>query len=304
MSTTMNPTIEELRTIDLFEELNDDSLHEWADRSTIFEVAAGEIVYREGRASTGVMLLLAGTLRGTVNNGVIDEPMMDQVAPTWIGAIPTLTQGSNVITLRSLTAARYALVEPEDFIDLTTRHRSVFLRVMSQMRPVISRIAARVQNRERLESLGTMAAGLAHELNNPAAAAKRSAADLADALEVLSGAFGAFVESGLDLEAKARLLDLQTRATKTCSMQTALSALDAADLEDELTDALTDAGADEPWRLAGAFSAAGWIRGSSRRSAMPRARSRRWRCDGSGPRSQLASSRPSWPNRLIRWAGS
>jgi signal transduction histidine kinase len=128
---------------------------------------------------------------------------------------------------------------------------------MAQMRPVISRVATRVQNRERLESLGTMAAGLAHELNNPAAAAKRSASDLAEALEVLSGAFGSFVESGISLEAKARLLDLQTRATKTCSVQTALSALDAADLEDEITDALTDAGAQEPWRLAGAFSAAG-----------------------------------------------
>jgi signal transduction histidine kinase len=192
-----------------------------------------------------------------VNNGVIDEPMMDQMAPTWIGAIPTLTQGTNVITLRSLTAARYAIVEPEDFIDLTTRHRSVFLRVMSQMRPVISRMATRVQNRERLESLGTMAAGLAHELNNPAAAAKRTAADLADALEVLSGAFGAFVQSGLDMEAKKRLLELQSRATNSCSTQTPLSALDAADAEDELTDALTDAGVEEPWRLAEAFSSAG-----------------------------------------------
>jgi signal transduction histidine kinase len=257
MSTTMNPTIEELRTIDLFEELDDDSLHEWADRSTIFEVPAGETVYHEGHASTGVMLLLRGTLRGTVNNGVIDEPMMDQMAPTWIGAIPTLTQGTNVITLRSLTAARYAIVEPEDFIDLTTRHRSVFLRVMSQMRPVISRMATRVQNRERLESLGTMAAGLAHELNNPAAAAKRTAADLADALEVLSGAFGAFVQSGLDMEAKKCLLELQSRATNSCSTQTPLSALDAADAEDELTDALTDAGVEEPWRLAEAFSSAG-----------------------------------------------
>jgi signal transduction histidine kinase len=257
MSTTMNPTIEELRAIDLFEELDDDALHEWAERSTIFEVAAGETVYHEGHASTGVMLLLSGTLRGTVNNGVMDEPMMDQVAPTWIGAIPTLTQGANVITLRSLTAARYALVEPQDFIDLTTRHRSVFLRVMAQMRPVISRIATRVQNRERLESLGTMAAGLAHELNNPAAAAKRTAADLADALEVLSGAFGAFVQSGLGMEAKKRLLELQMRATNTCSTQTPLSALDAADAEDELTDALTDAGVAEPWRLAEAFSSAG-----------------------------------------------
>jgi signal transduction histidine kinase len=59
------------------------------------------------------------------------------------------------------------------------------------------------------------------------------------------------------MEAKKCLLELQSRATNSCSTQTPLSALDAADAEDELTDALTDAGVEEPWRLAEAFSSAG-----------------------------------------------
>ncbi|HEX3802208.1 MAG TPA: ATP-binding protein [Solirubrobacteraceae bacterium] len=257
MSTTINPTVEELRTIDLFNELDDDAVAEWAARAEIHEVGAGELVSTEGEASRGVILLLSGTLRGTINAGAIDEPIADQVAPTWIGATAVLTQGESMLTLTALTSSRFALIAPEGFIDLIVGHRSVFLRVMAQIRPVIGRIAAQAQNRERLEALGTMAAGLAHELNNPAAAARRTAAELADALEVLSGAFGVFVESGLDLEHKQRLLDLQTRATKSCATQTALSALDAADAEDALTDALSDAGVEEPWRLAEAFSSAG-----------------------------------------------
>jgi signal transduction histidine kinase len=257
MSTTVKPTIDELRTIDLFSELDDDALSEWAALSEIYEFPAGATVSNEGDASQGVILLLEGTLRGTIHAGAIEEPMIDQVAPTWIGAVPTLTQGKNVLTLRALTAARYALITPEDFVDLTSKHRSVFLRVMAAMRPVISRFTAREQNRDRLEALGTMAAGLAHELNNPAAAARRTASDLADALEVLSSAFGVFVESGLDMESKRRLLDLQTRALKSCAIQTSLSALDAADAEDALTDALSGVGVAEPWRLAEAFSSAG-----------------------------------------------
>jgi signal transduction histidine kinase len=133
----------------------------------------------------------------------------------------------------------------------------VFLRVMAQMRPVIGRFTAREQNRDRLEALGTMAAGLAHELNNPAAAARRTASELADALEVLSDVFGMFIKSGLDLDHKTRLLELQVRAIKACALQTPLSALDAADAEDELTDALTDAGVEQPWRLAETFASAG-----------------------------------------------
>ena len=257
MSTTLNATIDELRAIDLFDDLDDEAMADWASHARTIEASAGETVSEEGSPSHGVIMLLEGTLRGTIHAGVIDEPMTDQVAPTWIGAVPTLTQGLNILTLRALTAVRYALIAPEDFIDLTTRHRSVFLRVMAQMRPVIGRFTAREQNRDRLEALGTMAAGLAHELNNPAAAARRTASELADALEVLSSAFGVFVRSGLDMEHKSRLLELQTRAVNACSLQTPLSALDAADAEDELTDALGDAGAEQPWRLAETFAAAG-----------------------------------------------
>jgi two-component system, cell cycle sensor histidine kinase and response regulator CckA len=54
--------------------------------------------------------------------------------------------------------------------------------VMERVAPVMSRITATEQNRERLASLGTMAAGLAHELNNPAAAALRSVAALEEAV--------------------------------------------------------------------------------------------------------------------------
>jgi signal transduction histidine kinase len=257
MSATLNPTIEELRTIDLFDDLDDEAMADWASHARIIEVAAGETVSEEGTVSQGVMMLLEGTLRGTIHAGAIEEPMTDQVAPTWIGAVPTLTQGENILTLRALTAARYALISPDDFIDLTTRYRSVFLRVMAQMRPVIGRFTAREQNRDRLEALGTMAAGLAHELNNPAAAARRTASELADALEILSNVFGMFVKSGLDMEHKTRLVELQTRAVNACSVRTPLSALDAADAEDELTDALSDAGAEQPWRLAETFASAG-----------------------------------------------
>ena len=68
------------------------------------------------------------------------------------------------------------------------------------------------QSRERLASLGTMAAGLAHELNNPAAAARRAAPDLGDALDVLSSTVGRFVEAGIEREQAADLVDLQREA--------------------------------------------------------------------------------------------
>ena len=129
-------------------------------------------------------------------------------------------------------------------------------RVLAQVRPVIGRITQMEQNRERLASLGTMAAGLAHELNNPATAARRAADDLAKALEVLSSTIGSFVESGLERAEAARLVDLQRQALAVAD-QPDLGELERADAIDELSDCLDEVGVGEYWELVEPLAAAG-----------------------------------------------
>jgi signal transduction histidine kinase len=128
---------------------------------------------------------------------------------------------------------------------------------MAQMRPVIGRFTARQQQRERLESLGTMAAGLAHELNNPAAAARRAAADLVESLDVLASTIGHFVESGIERAEAQQLVELQREALARQVERGPLGALDAADAEDELLGNLEDLGVPEAWRLAEPLASAG-----------------------------------------------
>jgi signal transduction histidine kinase len=156
-----------------------------------------------------------------------------------------------------VTDVRLAVIAPEDFTRLALAQRPVHRRVMRAVPIVSARLAAREQNRERLASLGTMSAGLAHELGNPAAAARRAAADLAEALEVLSSTIGLFVESGIDREQSERLVAMQREAIERAETRGPLSALEAADAEDALLDALERLGVAEPWRVAEPLSAAG-----------------------------------------------
>jgi signal transduction histidine kinase len=121
---------------------------------------------------------------------------------------------------------------------------------MRQVAPVMSRVTAIEQNRERLASLGTMAAGLAHELNNPAAAAKRAASSLVETLEITNYALRAFVEAGIEREDAEKLLELQKEAIERAEAQETLDPVAAADAEDEMLELLEGMEIREPWRIA------------------------------------------------------
>jgi signal transduction histidine kinase len=231
----------------------------WAEAASLHEAEPGTRLTQFGDRDFGVTLLLKGTLEMLAPDGEVETRQGTQEAPTWIGAVPCLIGAPTIVSLRAQTHALYATIEPDRFVDLTLAHRPVFDHAMRQMKPVLSRVTTRQQQHDRMESLGTMAAGLAHELNNPASAAQRAAQDLADALIVLARTIGVFVESGVEREQAGELVALQTAALERCAAQTdqELSSLDAADREEELIEVLEELEVPEPWNLAAPLAQAG-----------------------------------------------
>jgi signal transduction histidine kinase len=243
-------TVADLRPLDLFDDLDDAALGEWAAVAEWREAKAGDVVIEPGEVSRGLLCLLEGTLQAFVRDGDRFEPVGHQEAPTWIGAVPTLTEASLGARMVALTDARMALIAAEEFRRLALAHVPVHRKIMRQVGPLMARVTAIEQNRERLAALGTMAAGLAHELNNPAAAARRSAAELADALDALGSTLREFVDAGITREDAAGIADLREQALRQASEGGALGALDAADAEDEMRERLEALGIPDAWRLA------------------------------------------------------
>jgi signal transduction histidine kinase len=257
MTEPSRPTIEELRTIDLFDELDDEQLAPWQEIAAIERVPADTVVARPQDASAGVFLLFEGVIQGLIFEGGRLEPVTRQVAPTWMGAITAMTETGFAGEMRTVTDVRMAVIRPEDFTALAVTQPSVHRRVMRAVRTVSARNAIREQNRERMASLGTMAAGLAHELNNPATAARSAATDLAEALDVLASTIGLFVESGIEREQAEKLVAMQREAIEHTASRSSPAGLEAADAEDELLDSLGRLGLEEPWRLTEPLVAAG-----------------------------------------------
>ena len=252
-----SPTVEQLRPVDLFDDIDDDALAPFAEAAVLRDVPAGEVLITAGDPPR-FHLVLEGKLEATlVDAAGRAEPTGEHVAPTWIGAIPVVTKGAMAVTMRALTPVTVAEIDAEQFVDLLVSTRPVFDRVMRQVRPVVTRITAREQNAERLASLGTMAAGLAHELNNPASAAQRAAADLSEAFEVLSSSIGRFVESGIERSEAQKLVELQRRALEARSTIEPLSGLEAADAEDAVLGTLESLGVPDAYRVAEPLATAG-----------------------------------------------
>ncbi|WP_320668718.1 sensor histidine kinase [Patulibacter defluvii] len=249
MSDGVPATREQLRTVDLFDGLDDDQLDAWAAAARVTEVAAGTVLAEQGHQPSGVHLLLRGTVRNWLIDGDRSEPVGRQDAPTWMGAVAVIIDGAHAVRMQTDAASTVAVIAADEFRRLTYEHPVVRERVMAKVSPVVHRLAAVEQNRERLAALGTMAAGLAHELNNPAAAARRAASDLAEAVETVNGALVSLIAAGVERAEAAELVALQQQAVQRAASCSALDALDAADAEDELQDALDDAGVVEAWRI-------------------------------------------------------
>jgi signal transduction histidine kinase len=268
-------TLDELRTIDLFDDLTDAEIAEWQAVALPYEVGPGELISEEGTAYQGVQLLITGVARAMQVSGDKLVPGPRQRSPTWMGAISTLTGGKAAVRMLAETNCRVASVNADDFKRLAASQPVVTQRVMQIVAPVMSRMAAIEQSREHLASLGTMAAGLAHELNNPAAAAERAASQLIEALETVNDALRRFVSAGIERDQAADLIELQAEASRLAAQQTALSALDASDAEDELLDALEAMDVPEAWKLAEPLASAGldasWLKRVSEGAGSPQA---------------------------------
>ncbi|MEU6305877.1 ATP-binding protein [Streptomyces chartreusis] len=114
-----------------------------------------------------------------------------------------------------------------------------------------------IGQRERLLALGSLSAGLTHELNNPAAAAVRATATLRERVGKMRHKLAIIAQGSYSPEVMANLIDLQERTAERVAKAPTLSPLEAADREDAVTDWLDDHDIPEGWRIAPTFVQAG-----------------------------------------------
>ena len=244
--------LEDLRRIPLLAKLADDELSWLAENGTELVLAAGDVVIRAGDRADGMVIILEGMIEARQPPGQPGGP------PTfWArqGDITGVLPFSRMTTYSRMTVA----VSPSRVLRIpTSRFPEMLQRIPSIQAPLVGLLIDRVrtftrlsEQREKLSALGRFAAGLAHELNNPASAARRGVADAGDRLARISVLAGALACTGVDAGVFADLDRLREVGLRNRREPRAEDALQRSDLEEEVAAWLSEQGVSEPWTAAG-----------------------------------------------------
>lgn len=250
-------TPDKLRTLFLFESLDEDKLAWLAEHSTERDLPAGVDIATQGEPAEWFFVLLSGkvSLRYTDGNGTVELNRTDERGVYGGAFSPYLSdQGERgyPLTLHALTDVHVAAWSAAEF---GARFSSWFPMAVHLLSGLVTGQAAHrsvVGNRERLTALGTITAGLTHELNNPAAAASRAADGLRDNAARAHQLLVGLAEAGLEPDRLRRLTDFVAGYERVT-----LTPIETADAEDELGEWLDERDAADPWDLAGTLVADG-----------------------------------------------
>lgn len=250
--------IDALRTVPLLADLHDDVMDRLATMALVVDVVPGTVLMREGEQADGLYVVLGGRLEVTKRVGPDDLPVGVVGPGEVVGEMALLEQGPRTATVRALDPGRTLFIARDAFLDLVATDSTVSLALVHTLGTRLRSSQAMLQQREKLAALGTLAAGLAHELNNPTAAMRRSAALLRDAFAVIWPAAEALADVGLDDAGRDALDDVRAGRVGPAQAPSLVDALAASDRVQALESCLGDLGVVDAWKLAPPLAERGW----------------------------------------------
>src|SRR6266851_955527 len=176
--------IADLRKAPAFADLSNADLEWFITHAEERLVQAGEVVTQEGSPADTMLVLLEGEIRGR-RESEADGPTYAAQAPAVTGFLPFSRMKIVPLTTRAVRPVRALAMNSKHFPEMLHRMPDLAQRLVGVLTDRVRTFAVINQEREKLAALGKLSAGLAHELNNPAAAARRSAGSLRDCLERL-----------------------------------------------------------------------------------------------------------------------
>lgn len=165
------------------------------------------------------------------------------------GEVPLLANVPSIVSVRTTAGSDLLQLSEEGFWKLMTTCPGVRKAILSNMGDRFQKMQSVTVQQEKMASLGTLAAGLMHELNNPGSAARRAASQLRQNLTRMHQLSLKFKECDLTREQKKCMFNLQDHALANQTPR-AMSSLEQSDAEEKLAEWLESANVENAWKLA------------------------------------------------------
>src|SRR5207248_5264382 len=237
----------ELLRIPVFADVPDDQLEWFLSECQEEFLKPGDTYVQQGDPAENMFVVLEGEFqaRGELNGETIAFAVK---AGEVTGVLPFSRMKRIPITGRAVSNGRLLRFPSAKFPQLVQKMPEVTTRLVGLMSDRIRETTRFEQQRDRLAALGKLSAGLAHELNNPASAAKRASSQLRDLLKRVRDASHELGKFDLTPKQRAEIERLEASLTQTGASP--LDPLAASDLEDQLDSLLRSHGQNDMWQLA------------------------------------------------------
>ncbi|MGX1274003.1 signal transduction histidine kinase [Streptomyces phaeoluteigriseus] len=251
----------EISTLFLFEKLSAEQLGRLCAEGRVERFDPGP-VYTEGDPATCFYVMIEGTvvLYRRVGGDDVEVSRTSQrgvyagAMQAYLGdRVPQVYNNS----MRVTEPTRFFVLPAESFSGIMREWFPMAAHLLEGLFFGSKNTQRAIGQRERLLALGSLSAGLTHELNNPAAAAVRATATLRERVAKMRHKLAVISQGAYSREVLAELIEIQERTAERVAKAPVLSPLEASDREDELTDWLDDHGIPEGWRIAPVFVQAG-----------------------------------------------
>jgi signal transduction histidine kinase len=204
--------INDLRKVPVFSDLSHDQLAWFAEKGEEIRLGPGDIFVRAGEPAVWLTAILEGEIRLQRDDDP-DAPVFTASAGQITGYLPYSRLTHIRGTGRAVVATRMLRLHKDHFPEMLERIPVIGQRLVAIMADRIRETTRVETQRDKLAALGKLSAGLAHELNNPAAAAGRAAASLREALEMVRDASIRLARHALSAEQRESIIQLEHEAT-------------------------------------------------------------------------------------------
>jgi signal transduction histidine kinase len=237
----------ELLRVSTFADLPDDQIEWFLSQSQEMSIKAGETYTRQGDPADAMFVILEGELQGRVEFAG-ETFIFTTKAGEITGVLPFSRMKTFAVTGRATMDTRALRFPAAQFQELVQKMPELAKRLVGLMSDRIRETTRIEQQRDRLAGLGKLSAGLAHELNNPASAAKRAAGLLREVMKRIKDASHELGRRDLTAAQRSEIERLE--ASFMQQNDPPADSLTIADLEDQIDSLLRSHGQNDLWQLA------------------------------------------------------